>query len=107
MVFALLSYEVFTPFKLSGQTEAAQLALSSTWFVYGLTIMWVGFSRRSLPLRIGGLVLLAISILKVFLYDLGNLEQPYRIISFIGLGVILLVASFLYTRFKDRLFEQE
>ncbi len=40
---------------------------------------------------------------KVFIFDLSALENIYRIISFIGLGVILLLVSFLYTRFKDQI----
>ena len=47
--------------------------------------------------------LLYLSIVKVFVFDLGFLQQPYRIISFFALGVILLMVSLLYTRFEGRL----
>ena len=51
--------------------------------------------------------LLYFSIAKVFLFDLSNLETPYRIVSFFILGVILLLVSLLYTRFEERLKEEE
>lgn len=46
---------------------------------------------------------LGVAVLKVFLYDLSNLQTPFRIISFIVLGLILFGASYLYARFKDRI----
>jgi uncharacterized membrane protein len=48
-----------------------------------------------------GLLYLAIG--KVFIFDLSFLQQPYRIVSFFGLGLILLLVSLLYTRFEERL----
>ena len=44
-------------------------------------------------------------VLKLFLYDLRNLETPYRILSFIALGLILLGVSWVYTRFREQVTE--
>jgi uncharacterized membrane protein len=66
-------------------------------------LMIFGFARRLSAVRVGALVLLLVTILKVFLYDLSFLEQPYRIVSFIALGAILLAAGFMYQRFKHRI----
>jgi uncharacterized membrane protein len=44
------------------------------------------------------LILLAISIAKVFLVDVSQLSQGYRIVSFLGLGVLLLAVSFVYQK---------
>ena len=49
-----------------------------------------------------GLGLLLLCIAKVFFYDLRNLETFYRILSFIGLGLILLAVSWVYTRFQEQ-----
>jgi uncharacterized membrane protein len=76
------------------------LRMSGTWIVYSILLMALGFVRRLRAVRVGALLLLLVTILKVFLYDLSFLEQPYRIVSFIALGVILLLAGFLYQRFK-------
>jgi len=58
----------------------------------------VGFWRRSAFLRWQGLVLLAVSVGKVFLVDMSALSQGYRILSFLGLGALLLAVSFVYQR---------
>lgn len=80
------------------------LTLSLVWVVYSALMLTVGFLKRLAAIRYLGIGLLGVSILKIFLYDLSSLEQPYRIISFIGLGLILLAASYAYARFKDRIF---
>jgi len=51
------------------------------------------------------LLLLGLTIFKVFLFDLSSLEKLYRIISFIVLGAILLAVSFLYQRYRQRMGE--
>ena len=57
-----------------------------------------GFWRRSAFLRWQALLLLAVSIGKVFLVDVSELSQGYRILSFLGLGALLLGVSFVYQR---------
>jgi len=87
----------------AGRTSAQQLSLSIFWSIYALALMSVGIWRRARPVRLLALALLFVSILKVFIFDLSALQQPYRIVSFFGLGLILLVVSLLYTRFEERL----
>lgn len=60
--------------------------------------MALGFRRGSAFLRWQAIVLLAITVFKVFLVDTSRLDLGFRILSFIGLGVILLGISFLYQR---------
>jgi len=71
--------------------------------VEGVALLAAGFPLRERVLRLQGLVLLIACILKLFLYDLRNLETIYRILSFVALGLILLVVSWVYTRFRERL----
>jgi hypothetical protein len=71
--------------------------------VEGLVLLGAGFALRERVLRWQGLVLLLACILKLFLYDLRNLETMYRILSFIALGLILLAVSWVYTRFREQL----
>ena len=47
------------------------------------------------------MLLFAITILKVFVVDMAELERVYRIVSVIGLGVMLLATSYSIERFKD------
>ena len=51
-------------------------------------------------MRIGSLVLLVIPIAKVFVYDVFKLEMSYRIVAFVGLGVLLLTCAYLYQRYS-------
>ena len=77
--------------------------LTMAWGVQGLLLLVAGFPLRERVLRISGLLLLLICILKLFFYDLRNLETLPRIFSFIVLGVILIGVSWAYTRFRERL----
>jgi len=60
--------------------------------------MVIGFSKRSAFIRWQAMVLLAVTIGKVFLYDSRALQQGYRILSFIALGVLLMAISYAYHR---------
>ncbi len=82
---------------------AQRLSLSGIWAIYSVALIIFGFVKKHAPSRICAIVLFFVTIIKVFIFDLSALENIYRIISFIGLGVILLLVSFLYTRFKDQI----
>jgi uncharacterized membrane protein len=77
---------------------AKQLSLSVIWAVYASGLLFVGQIRRLRLLRLLGLGLLSVTVLKVFIWDLSSLDRVYRIISFIMLGAILLVVSYFYQR---------
>jgi uncharacterized membrane protein len=76
----------------------AQFTYSAFFMAFGAVLLAVGFSRRSAYLRWQALLLLAVAIGKVFLVDVSELSQGYRILSFIGLGALLLGVSFVYQR---------
>jgi uncharacterized membrane protein len=76
----------------------AQFSYSAWFMLFGAILLAVGFWRRSAFLRWQGLVLLAVSVGKVFLVDMSELSQGYRILSFLGLGALLLAVSFVYQR---------
>ena len=71
-------------------------AYSALWMAYGAILMVIGFWRRSAFVRWLALFLIAATIVKVFAYDTSQLDRVYRILSFIVLGVLLLVISFVY-----------
>jgi uncharacterized membrane protein len=71
---------------------------SALWMAYGAMLMVVGFVRRSAFVRWQALLLIAATIVKVFVYDVSQLDRGYRIVSFIVLGVLLLAISFVYQR---------
>lgn len=82
---------------------ARQLCLSVIWAVYGGGMLIIGIFRRNKMLRMMALLLLGMTILKVFLVDLSSLDKIYRVLSFVVLGVILLAVSFLYQRSQQRI----
>lgn len=64
-----------------------------------------GLYLQRRPIRLGGLALFLFSIGKVFLYDLSELDTLPRIFSFIILGLLLIAASWAYTRYRKQLQE--
>ena len=79
--------------------EIGQAWLSAFWTATGLgAIVW-GMVRRSPKARLGGLALLALAIAKVWTYDLSELEETARALSFVALGLLLLAGAFAYQRF--------
>ncbi len=76
----------------------AQFTYSAFFMLFGAVLLLLGFVQRSAFLRWQALVLLAVSIAKVFLIDVSQLSQGYRILSFLGLGALLLAVSFVYQR---------
>jgi len=76
----------------------AQFTYSAFFMVFGAALLTLGFWRRAAFLRWQALVLLAVSIGKVFTVDVSELSQGYRILSFLGLGALLLGVSFVYQR---------
>lgn len=77
---------------------ARDFSFSAIWIVYGAALMVAGFWKRSAFIRWQAMVLLAVTIGKVFLYDSRELQQIYRILSFIALGVMLMAVSYAYHR---------
>jgi len=74
------------------------LSFSAIWLAYGAGLMIFGFWKASSFVRWQALVLIAFTIGKVFLYDVSQLQQGYRIVSFIALGVVLMGLSYVYHR---------
>ena len=91
----------FTPGSLLQRRSvliARDFTYSALWMAYGAMLMMIGFWRKSAFVRWQALVLIALTIVKVFVYDTSQLDHVYRIVSFIALGVLLLAISFAYQR---------
>jgi uncharacterized membrane protein len=109
MAVVALSLEVWDFFQPSAEAPdgrddllARQLGLSLLWTGYATFLIATGVRRRFTELRYQGLALFAITIIKVFFFDLGFLAGFYRIVSSLALGVVLLVVAFLYQKFVIR-----
>jgi hypothetical protein len=78
---------------------ARDLATSFAWALYALVLLVLGVVRRSTGLRWASLGLLLVTIAKVFLHDLGELRDLYRVASLLGLAISLILVSLAYQRF--------
>jgi uncharacterized membrane protein len=78
--------------------QRGQTGVSALWAVVGLVLLSIGLWKDSRNVRIGGLVLFGIALAKLFLYDLSALSAMARALSFLGVGLVLLLAAFLYQR---------
>ena len=88
-------------FELAGRQDAplAHLLVSLEWTLIGAGLLIGGVQASLRGVRLMGLGMLALTTTKLFLYDLGFLEMPYRALSFAGLGLALIGVAWLYSRF--------
>lgn len=77
---------------------AEYFTYSALWMAYGALLMVIGFWRKSAFFRWQALFLMAATIVKVFTYDVSQLDRGFRILSFLILGVLLLAVSFVYQK---------
>lgn len=101
---ALQNYDSYACQKMAVDIKLAEnkasVAISLFWLVYAIALVVAGFWRRYKWVRIGGVSLLLIAILKLFFIDLWSLGQLYRIVASISLGAVLLGISFLYQKYR-------
>ncbi len=71
-----------------------QSTLSIYWAILGLSGMVIGTKRSRRSVWMMGAGLMVIVVLKLFVIDLGNTGTVSRIISFLGVGVMLLVVGY-------------
>jgi len=91
--------------KIKKLQNKSSVSLSLFWLLYGIILVLFGFFSRVKGVRVGGLLLFTLAILKLFFYDLWSMGTLYRIISSMSLGVVLLAISFAYQKYKDKIKE--
>lgn len=107
--FSLLwiaSSELINLMNIFGYNDSFKLGLSILWGLYALLLIILGIIKRKTHLRIGAIVLFAVTLIKLFFYDIAELDTISKTIVFVSLGVLLLIISFLYNKYKDLIFEK-
>lgn len=104
-VFIVASCELVNLMGQFGIADATKLGLSILWGVYALALIVIGIARNKKHLRIAAIALLAVTLVKLFLYDIADLDTIPKTILFVTLGITLLVISFLYTKYKALIFK--
>ncbi len=79
------------------------LTLSAVWSIFSLMLLIAGIWQRLIFLRLAALLIFALTILKVAFIDFWLFEKIYRIISALAFGAIMVYASYLYQRHKDKI----
>lgn len=74
------------------------VALSIFWALYGGWLIVTGIRSKDAVVRWEGLALLGLTVLKVFAVDLTALDFVFRVVSALGLGIVLLALAYLYQR---------
>ena len=80
--------------------NVASLGLSLLWALYAAALITLGIARRWRWVRLAGLALLAAPVVKLFAFDSRLLEQEYRVIAFLALGLLLVAGGLLYQRYS-------
>ena len=89
--------------RLADAAMARQTALSIYWGFYSIALVAAGFARRVPWMRYTGLGLLAVTLGKVLLVDLAQVEYLYRVLSLLGTGLLCIVTSVAYAKLSARL----
>ncbi|MDD4588709.1 MAG: DUF2339 domain-containing protein, partial [Heliobacteriaceae bacterium] len=79
--------------------NAGRLAVSGIWTLAACLLIASGLWFRRHRWRLAGMGLLGVVLLKVFFLDLAQLDLVFRIVTFMGLGAVMLAASYFYDRF--------
>jgi uncharacterized membrane protein len=108
LAFLLLNIEIADYFTVAGAPTltfqfsgnfARDMTYSIAWALFALALLVAGIGWKARAARYASLALLSVTLLKLFFHDLAHLNQLYRIGAFVGVAVVLLLASFAYQRF--------
>lgn len=102
----LASSELVNLMDIFGFNDSYKLGLSILWGIYSLLLIVLGILRKKTHLRIGAIVLFAVTLIKLFFYDIADLDTISKTVIFVTLGILLLTISFLYNKYKDLIFDK-
>lgn len=80
--------------------EAAMGLISAVWALHACVLVWFGLVSREPYRRYTGFLLFGLAVLKTVIADTLQLEPAYRIVSWLGSGVLLVAAALLYQRYS-------
>ena len=110
LTFSILNLEVIKTIdyffgNIEDLNNIKSLSLSLLWAIYAIIIISAGIIIRLSKVRLAGLGLMFIPIVKLYVYDLWSLENVYKVSLFITLGLIFLISGFLYQKYTERIKE--
>jgi uncharacterized membrane protein len=102
----IASSELINWMSISGYFQSYKLGLSILWGIYSLLLIVLGIWKKKKCLRIGAICLFGITLIKLFFYDISHLNTIPKTILFVLLGILLLIISFLYNKYKNLIFNE-
>jgi hypothetical protein len=106
LAFLLLNLEIADYFSIGPTLTfsftgnfARDMTYSIAWALFALGLIIAGMKMKLRSARYAGVGLLIVTLVKLFLHDLNDLSELYRIGAFVSVAIILIVASFIYQRF--------
>ncbi len=103
----VLCAELINILNLVGSQEQHKLGLSILCGLYAFVLVGIGIWKNRQYLRIAAFSLFGMVLVKLFFYDIAHLTTIAKMIVFISLGLILLLISYMYNKFKDRIEHEE
>ena len=77
------------------------------WGLTSFALMFLGMKNKNQMLRIISLSVFAITLIKLFAWDIRGINEGGKVIAFISLGILLLVISFMYQKLKRLILEDD
>ena len=105
-VLWMASSELINWMDIAESTQSYKLGLSILWGVFALFLIGLGIWKKKKHLRIGAISLFGITLVKLFLYDISHLNTISKTIVFVSLGILLLIISFLYNKYKHTISDE-
>jgi hypothetical protein len=106
-IVIILSLEIYLWADLSEVLHPDKLYLSILWGIYSLGLITIGILSKKKHLRYFAIFIFAITLGKLGFYDVQALDTISKTILFVSIGLLLLIISFLYNRYKDVIFEDK
>lgn len=105
VILWIASSELIHCMDMLGSMQSYKLGLSILWGIYALLLIALGIWKRRSHIRIAAIILFGVTLVKLFLYDIAHLDTIARTVVFVSLGVLLLLVSFLYNKYKHLITE--
>lgn len=80
------------------------ITVTLLWLLLSIVLFAWGMYMKQSWLRMGSIILVSLTLLKLITVDSINFSTVEKIICYVSIGALLLIVSFLYQKFKEKLF---
>jgi uncharacterized membrane protein len=94
--FAVLSLVFYAGMKWDG------IIVTMTWLAIAIGLFAAGIISKMAWLRLMSILLTGATLLKLVIIDRANFTTEQKIVSYISIGVLLLLLSFFYQKFREK-----